>query len=466
MCRSNHNINFVAVPDGLPEDDPRLSDVIHFCEAVMAMEPIFQDFFARLVRETAVSCVIHDITMSCVYKPAKKLGLPLVGFVTPSAVSLHCYNHVPEYIAAGLLPLPPPSDPSFPSLDPLTQSLRPAQNEEEAAARHRPVTCLTGLSPEIRVQDLPSFMVTHDLNSFFMRFLANQNKYIPVYDCLLMNTFYELEAPVIDAMGTQNPNIFPIGPLIFTPNYNCADGADGEVPVLADTGSALWAQDAQSLKWLDQQKPSSVLYISFGSIATMSVDQMKELAHGLEMSHHQFLWVVRPDLVANIDQADSSKEKFAVMFAEFVERTKDRALVLPWVSQPRVLSHPSVAAFLTHCGWNSTLESISSGVPMLGWPKFAEQHTNCRYITHVWKIGFDFECHRKDGVVIREEIARKVNAIMRREGEDANMDGVRERVRHLQSAARKAVVKGGHSHECFFKFRTLLQKLLLAAQRA
>ena len=132
------------------------------------------------------------------------------------------------------------------------------------------------------------------------------------------------------------------------------------------------------------------------------------------------------------------------MFSDFVGRTRDRALLMPWAPQTAVLSHPSVAAFLTHCGWNSTIESISSGVPILGWPRIADQYSN----THVWKIGPRLQSYANlDGtaVVPKEEVAQKVKKIMACDKTNAEIANIRTNSRSLQLAARKAVGNGGSS---------------------
>ena len=332
--------------------------------------------------------------MPTVGEAAIKCGIPVVGFVTPSAVSFYCYCNVSALRAAGFLPVPPANDRANPYVDPISTVFRPAHSEEEAAALQRPLTCLPGASPAMRVGDIPRALHF----DYILKFLQEwQIPCIPKCTWILVNTFHELEARAIDELrGNMHSTIYPIGPLVFTnPNCSADHHIDNEQeqeheqePRAVGAGSALWEEDHKSLLWLDTQSSKSVLYVSFGSMAKVSIEQVKEIADGLEMSHHAFLWVIRADLLEY--NLDGKASEFKAIFSEFLERTKDRALVAPWVPQTAVLSHPAVGAFLTHCGWNSTIESISCGVPMLGWPRLSEQNTNCRYITHVWKSGWSW----------------------------------------------------------------------------
>lgn len=305
----------------------------------------------------------------------------------------------------------------------------------------------------MKVGDIPTVLLSNDPDDFMIRFFNDwQNKNIPRCACILSNTFYELEASVIDAMSDMNSRILPVGPLVFQTSSNVNDGDDDEEPCLAGAGSALLEEDHKSLLWLDKQSSGSVLYVSFGSVATVSLEQVKQLAWGLEMSQQAFLWVVRTDLVRDL-KGDTT---FQTTFAEFVHRTRDRALFVPWVPQALVLSHPAVAAFLTHCGWNSTIESICSGVPMLCWPQFVDQPTNCFYITRVWNVGLELDREVRTGLVLQEEVERKVRRIMSIRGDDQSDDPeivlIRNNCRELRNASKKAVMKGGSSHTALLDF--------------
>jgi hypothetical protein len=112
----------------------------------------------------------------------------------------------------------------------------------------------------------------------------------------------------------------------------------------------------ECLQWLDSNKPKSVIHVNFGSITTVTKEQLVEFGMGLAKSGHPFLWIIRPDMVTG---------ESAILPPEFTEETKERSFICSWCPQEEVLNHPSIGGFLTHSGWGSTIESISSGVPML-----------------------------------------------------------------------------------------------------
>ncbi|PKI63346.1 hypothetical protein CRG98_016234 [Punica granatum] len=197
----------------------------------------------------------------------------------------------------------------------------------------------------------------------------------------------------------------------------------------------------ECLRWLDSKKAKSVIYANFGSIATVTPEELVEFAWGLANSKQDFLWVIRPDLVA---------DESAVLPPEFGAETKDRGLVASWVPQEEVLEHSSVGGFLTHCGWNSILESISNGVPMLCWPFGADQPTNCRYCCTEWGIGMEI-----DGKVKRHEVEMMVRELMSGEKGGA----MRDKATEWKSLAWEAVGPGGSSR---VNFDRMIEEALLS----
>jgi hypothetical protein len=254
-----------------------------------------------------------------------------------------------------------------------------------------------------------------------------------------VNTFEELEGrDAVTALSLNGCPALAIGPL-FLPNF-----LHGR-----DSTSSLWEEDESCVTWLDMKQPASVIYISFGSLAVKSQEQLKQLALGLEGTGHPFLWVLRSDI------ADG---KPAVLPEGFEERTKDRALFVRWAPQLKVLAHASVGLFITHCGWNSTLEGISMGVPVVGFPYNGDQFLNCRFAKDVWKIGLDFEGvdvndHK---VVTKKEVEDVVKRMMTtRIGEQ-----LREKALKLKECAARAVLPGGSS---FINLNTFVQDMLRRA---
>ncbi|KAJ6390610.1 hypothetical protein OIU77_024759 [Salix suchowensis] len=198
-------------------------------------------------------------------------------------------------------------------------------------------------------------------------------------------------------------------------------------------------EGSECLKWLDDQPHGSVLFVSFGSGGTLSLDQITELALGLEMSEQRFLWVARSpnDAVSNATffSVDSHEDPFNFLPKGFLERTKGRGLVVPsWAPQPQVLSHGSTGGFLTHCGWNSTLESVVSGVPLIVWPLYAEQKMNAWMLTQDIKVALRPKASG-NGLIGREEIANVARGLM--EGEEGKR--VRNRMKDLKEAAARVL---------------------------
>jgi hypothetical protein len=192
--------------------------------------------------------------------------------------------------------------------------------------------------------------------------------------------------------------------------------------------SSLLLQDRGCLKWLDAQAPASVLYVSFGSIATMSAAELVETAWGLANSGHPFLWVLRPGLVRGTPPSEAPP-----LPDGFDAATRGRGVVVSWAPQEEVLAHPAVGAFWTHCGWNSTLESVCAGVPIMACPCFGDQMGNARYVEHVWRTGLTL-----DGELERGKVEAAVAALM---GPGEPGARLRRRARELKSSAAECMAK-------------------------
>ncbi|KAL7203854.1 hypothetical protein ACSBR2_016999 [Camellia fascicularis] len=247
---------------------------------------------------------------------------------------------------------------------------------------------------------------------------------------IIVNSFVDMEEGAIKALFVDElgkPPIYPVGPLIRT---GLSDGSE-------------WPE---CLQWLDDQPSGSVVFVSFGSGGTLSHDQLTELALGLELSGQRFLWVVRnpsDNASAAFFNAHNQNDPFSFLPGGFLERTqgRGRGLVVPsWAPQIEVLSHRATGGFLTHCGWNSTLESTVHGVPLIAWPLFAEQKMNTVMLTEGLKVALRPKSH-KSGLVGREEIAEVVKRLM--EGEDGKE--VRRRMGGLKDAAAKVLSDEGSS---------------------
>ncbi|CAN1793806.1 Hydroquinone glucosyltransferase [Linum perenne] len=241
------------------------------------------------------------------------------------------------------------------------------------------------------------------------RWLLYHAKRYRLAEGVMVNSFPELEPGAIKSLLSQDgpgkkPMVYPVGPLVNMDSPH-------------KTGAR-----SECLDWLDDQPGGSVLFVSFGSGGTLSYDQINELALGLEMSEQRFLWVVRSpdDKTANASffTAQSQNDPFHFLPKGFLDRTRGRGLVVAsWAPQAQILSHNSTGGFLTHCGWNSTLESVVNGVPLIVWPLYAEQKMNAVMLTD------------------------DIKSLM--EGEEGKK--VRYRMKELKDAAGKVLSKDGSS---------------------
>jgi UDP:flavonoid glycosyltransferase YjiC (YdhE family) len=276
----------------------------------------------------------------------------------------------------------------------------------------------------IRIKDIPSFVRTTDINEIKFDFLKTEAQNCLNSSAIIFNTFDEFENEVLQEISAMFPRIYNIGPLPLLGRHV----PNSQVKSLS---SSLWKEDSKCLQWLDKWESKSVVYVNYGSITVMTEQHLKEFAWGLANSKHSFLWVVRPDVV----MGDS-----AILPPEFVEEIKDRGLLVSWCPQEQVLAHPSIGVFLTHCGWNSTLESICAGVPIICWPFFAEQQTNCRYAYTTWGIGMEVNHDVK-----RDEIEALVKEMM--DGDKGK--AMRQKAQEWKMKAVEATDIGGSSYQSF-----------------
>ncbi|EOA28539.1 hypothetical protein CARUB_v10024756mg [Capsella rubella] len=255
---------------------------------------------------------------------------------------------------------------------------------------------------------------------------------------VIVNTFQELEpAYVKDYKEARAGKVWSIGPVSLC-NKTGTDKAERGNKATIDQG--------EYLKWLDSKEEGSVLYVCLGSICNLPLAQLKELGLGLEESQRHFIWVIRSwqkynEIVEWITQSG------------FEERIKDRGILIKgWSPQMVILSHPSIGGFLTHCGWNSTLEGITAGLPLLTWPLFADQFGNEKLVVEVLKAGVKVSVEQpmewgeeeKIGVLVDKEGVRKAVEELMGESDDAK--DRRRRAKELGELAHKAVDEGGSSH--------------------
>ncbi|KAK9725259.1 hypothetical protein RND81_05G132300 [Saponaria officinalis] len=191
-------------------------------------------------------------------------------------------------------------------------------------------------------------------------------------------------------------NVKTIGPCIPSKYL------DNRIPNDTDYGLSLFEPETDScIQWLNARQSGSVIYVSMGSMASLGDIEMEEMARALSKTNKYFLWVVRA----------TEEDKLPL---NFKQETSEKGLIVSWCPQLEVLAHPALGCFITHCGWNSTLEAISLGVPMVAYPQWTDQPTNAKCIMDLWKIGVKVR-ENDSGLVTREEIELCILDVM--EGE-------------------------------------------------
>ena len=273
---------------------------------------------------------------------------------------------------------------------------------------------LPGL-PLLATRDLPSFLLASNpyplvLPKFQAQLEALEKESNPR---VLVNTFDALEPEALKVL--EKLNLVSVGPLV---PYAILDGRD------PSNGSKNY------IKWLNSKSESSVIYVSFGSLLVLKKQQMEEIACGLLDCGRPFLWVIRA-------KENGEEEKLSRR-----EELEQRGMIVPWCSQVEVLSHPSLGCFVTHCGWNSTLESLVLGVPMVAFPQWTDQGTNAKLIEDVWKIGVRVTVNT-DGIVESDEIKKCLELVV---GDRERGEAIRKNAKKWKELAIEATNEVGSSY--------------------
>jgi hypothetical protein len=380
------------------------------CESIKKHSPPhFRELLIKLKNSgnvvPPVTFIISDVILSFTMEAAKEFGIPHAMFWTASACGLMGFYQFVELVKRGIVPLKDESCKTNGYLE-------------------TPLDWIPGLKA-MRLKDMPAYSFTTNPDDFMLNFMAEQAHNCANSSSLIINTFYEYEHEVLDALVSYYPRIYAIGPLtqliirsLQKPQQNLS----------------IWKEDTNCLHWLDSRDPKSVVYVNFGSAAVMDAQQLNTIADGLERCGFYFLWILRPDIMMHGDETN--------LLEGFIERTRDRGLIVSWCPQEIVLRHPSVGLFVTHCGWNSMLESVVAGIGVLCWAYGSEQTTNTRQVCLVWRNGMEIEKSMNGS-----EIAELVREMM------VGDEGKEKRSKALEwkKIAEEATFSGGSSYDSFEK---------------
>ncbi|CAN6205398.1 unnamed protein product [Urochloa humidicola] len=411
------NLNFLSVPDGLPDDHPRsVADLQELYKSLAAratgpyralLEPPPPPLATGSPNSSAadvvayptgcsppppVTCVVADGLVPWAIDISEELGVPAIAFRTSSASSFLAFLSAPKLFELGDLPFPAGGD-----LD-------------------EPVRGVPGMESFLRRRDLPSPCrrpndTDDDVNPA-LHMLAELSADSAKARALIFNTTASLETSALEHISPRTRDVFAVGPV----------HAMHPTP-----SSSLWREDEGCMAWLDGQADRSVVYVSMGSLAVISHEQFTEFLSGLVAAGYPFLWVLRPDMVGASRDRDGTTPVEAIRAAA----GNNTARVVEWAPQRDVLRHRAVGCFLTHAGWNSTLEAVVEGVPMVCWPLFGDQQINSRLVGAVWGNGLDMKDVCERGVVertVREamesaEIRRSARALAQQVRRDISAGG-------------------------------------------
>ncbi|XP_057442278.1 UDP-glycosyltransferase 71K2-like [Lotus japonicus] len=249
---------------------------------------------------------------------------------------------------------------------------------------------------------------------------------------IIVNAFSELEQDAIDALSDDHsPPIYAIGPLLNLKGHPSPNLDQAKHDLI--------------LNWLDEQPDSSVVFLGFGSRGTFDPSQTREIALGLQRSGVRFLWALRSPPTTDNEEKNLPEG--------FLELAEGRGMLCEWAPQVEVLAHKAIGGFLSHCGWNSILESFWFGVPILTWPIYAEQQLNAFMMVKEWGLAVELRVDYRKGsaLVVAEEIEKGLKHLMDKD----NM--VHKKVQEMKEKARKAVLSGGSS---FISVRKLIDDMI------
>ncbi|XP_014506533.1 UDP-glycosyltransferase 83A1 [Vigna radiata var. radiata] len=381
-------IKLVSIPDGLEADDDR-SDLGKLCDSVLSTMPSMLEKVIQDIHENSgerITCIVADVIMGWALEVGRKLGIKGILFCTASAATFALEYKIPELIQDGII-----DSHGFPITKGRFQ-ISPSMPSMDTKA--------------IWWSNVYDPTTEKKIFKYLVHCMQNSN----LAKWCICNTTYELEPSALSCV----PKLLPVGPLLR--NYD-------KTNVTARSLGQFWEEDHSCIDWLNQQPHCSVLYVAFGSFTLFDQNQFNELALGLDLTGRSFLWVVRQD----------NKMAFP---SEFLG---SKGKIVGWIPQLKVLNHPSIACFLSHCGWNSIIEGFSSGVPFLCWPYFTDQFHNRNYICDELKVGLGLNSD-ENGLVSRWEIKKKLDRLI-------NDEQIRTRSLELKETVMNNIAEGGGSSE-------------------
>jgi hypothetical protein len=396
-------VAMVSIPDGLGDGEDR-KNLARLAEAFSEVMPGELEKLIGRVSDSEggekLTWLIADVSMAWAFSVARRLGLRAAAFNPASAATNATRMSIPKLIMDGVV-------------------------DEKGLPKRRGTFRLAPAMPPLDTSEL-SWNRAGDPKGqpIILDLILRNNAATLIAEVVLVNTVQELEHGAFALF----PEVLPVGPLVSA-EYK--------------PSGSFWTEDDSCAAWLDAQPAGSVVYVAFGSFAIFDRPQLVELAEGLALTSRPFLWVVRPD---------SASEQW---LEDLRRRAGPRGRVVSWCPQQLVLAHTSTACFLSHCGWNSTLEGLVNGLPFLCWPYFTDQFLNRSYICDVWRTGLQVApppaiAGQAARIVEREVIRGKIEELL---GDEE----IKVRALALRDVAHRAVSDSGSSRRNLTQFVDLVR---------
>ncbi|KAF8090245.1 hypothetical protein N665_0482s0038 [Sinapis alba] len=417
--------NVLSVVDEPNSDDPKESFLTYIDNFKPSVRALVENLTDPGQPESLLAGFVVDMFCTAMIDVANECGVPSYMFYTSNATFLGLQSHV--------------------------QYLNDVKEYDVSEMKDSDTTELEvpTLSRPLPVKCFPSVMLSKDWIPIFI----SQARRFKETKGILVNTFAELEPQAMKFFSGGDhplPTVYPVGPVLNI-KTNGSDSKDDK--------------KAEILRWLDEQPRESVVFLCFGSMGGFREEQAKEIAIALERSGHRFLWSLRrakpkgtmgpPGEFTNLEE---------ILPEGFLDRTAKIGKIISWAPQSAILANPAVRGFVSHCGWNSALESIWFGVPIATWPLYAEQQVNA--FEMVEELGLAVEIRnsfRADSMVpeaeselvTAEEIERGIRCLMELDSD------VKDRVKEMSEKSHVALMEGGSSHTAILKFIQDVTKNLL-----
>ncbi|KAG8376584.1 hypothetical protein BUALT_Bualt09G0078800 [Buddleja alternifolia] len=390
--KSGLEIHYTTLSDGFPVEFNRSANFDEHLDSFLYQFPDKVDELVGKIVNSHPGNYFLIADTFCVWheKIAKKYNLVNVSFWTEPALVFSLYYHLELLRENGDVPV----------------------NRRQVNVDYVP-----GIK-SINTKDFMSYFQDSELH-LIHKVIFRAFDLVKEADFILCNTVQELESETISALQQKQP-FYAIGPL-FEPHFANNSVARSLLP------------ESNCADWLNSKPDGSVLYVSFGSLAKTDKNVIIEIAGGLLLSEVNFIWVLRPGIVESVNE---------LLPDGFLDSVKDRGLIVPWCSQIQILTNQAIGGFLTHCGWNSVLESIWCGVPMICYPLFTDQITNRKLVVDDWRVGMNL-CDGES--ITKEEVAEKIGSLM--SGERA--DELRQEIGKVRKTLEIALAKDGSSDKNF-----------------